>query len=135
MGNQNILSDQTSVFKGEAFAELIEKYEIKHRFRAINKHGSIAITERINKTLKYEWLNKVPIVKGFDHLTELCIEFEIWYKSWRPHMTLGGIRPDDVYYDNKPVKPGYEDKTIPCNIEQRYFCQSRLMGYRLKETP
>ena len=55
--------DQASVFKGEACAELIEKYEIKHRFRAIKKHGSIAITERINKILKYEWLNKIPSLK------------------------------------------------------------------------
>ena len=48
-------------------------------------------------------------------------------------MTLDGTRPDDVYHDNKPEKPKYDDKTIPGNIEQRYFCQGRLMGYRLKQ--
>jgi len=128
-----LISDQASVFKGEAFADLIGKYEIKHRFGAIGKHGSIAVTERINKTLKYEWLNRVAIIKGFDHLTELCTEFETWYNSWRPHMTLDGIRADDVYHDKKVIKPKRDNKTIPCNIEQRYFCQGRLMGYRLKE--
>jgi|GEM_PF-6950364 len=48
-------------------------------------------------------------------------------------MTLDGIRPNDVYLDNKPEKPKYDDKTIPGNIEQRYFCQTRVTGYRLKE--
>ena len=41
---KHLISDQASVFTGEAFAELIGKYEIKHRFEAIGKHGSIAAT-------------------------------------------------------------------------------------------
>ena len=48
-------------------------------------------------------------------------------------MTLDGIRPDDIYYDNKPEKPKRDAKIIPYNIEQRFFCQGRLVGYRLKE--
>ena len=130
---KHLVSDQAGVFTGEAFAELIGKYEIKHRFGAIGKHGSIAVTERINKTLKYEWLNKVAIIKGFGHLTELCTEFETWYNSWRPHMTLGGIRPDDVFHDNKPEKPKHDAKIIPCNIEKHFFSQTHVTGYRLKE--
>ncbi len=27
------------------------------------------------------------------------------YNAWRPHMTLAGLRPDDLYYDRKPEKP------------------------------
>jgi putative transposase len=61
---KHLISDQASVFKGAAFAELVNKYDIKHRFGAIGKHGSIAVIERINKTLKYEWLNKIAIIKG-----------------------------------------------------------------------
>ena len=61
---KHLISDQGSVFTGEVFAELLGKYKIKHRLGAIGKHGSIAVTERINKTLKYEWLKRVPIIKG-----------------------------------------------------------------------
>ena len=69
----------------------------------INAAVSLIIkTERVIKTLKYEWLKRVPIIKSFDHLTLLCKEFESWYNSRRPHMTLDGFRPDDVYYDKKP---------------------------------
>ena len=128
---KHIISDQGGVFIGDVFADLMDTYEILHRFGAIGKHGSIAVTERVNKTLKYEWLKRAAIIKDFDHLTELCREFEIWYNSWRPHMTLDGLRPDDVYYDRKPEKLKRNAKTVPCNIEQRFFRQTRITGYRL----
>jgi putative transposase len=130
---KHIISDQGAVFIGDVFAELLGKYEILHRFGAIGKHGSIAIMERVNKTLKYEWLKRVAIIKDCNHLTELCSEFEKWYNSWRPHMTLDGFRPDDVYYNNKPGKPGRDDKTVPTNIEQHFFKQPRITGYQLSK--
>ena len=130
---KHIISDQGGVFIGDVFAELMTTYEILHRFGAIGKHGSIAVTERANKTLKYEWLKRVAIIKGIDHLAELCSEFETWYNSWRPHMTLDGLRPDDVFYNNKPDKPGREAKTVPTNIAQHYFCHTRITGYRLSK--
>ncbi|MGR3302529.1 MAG: integrase core domain-containing protein [Candidatus Scalindua sp.] len=102
--NQDLF-DKAHVFTGTVFAELLAKYNIKPRLGAIGKHGSIAVTERVNETLKYEWLKLVAFIKCIDHLTELCNEFELWYNIWRPHMTLDGLRPDDVFYDKKPDKP------------------------------
>ena len=130
---KHISSDQGGVFIGGVFAELMDTYEILHRFGAIGKHGSIAVTERVNKTLKYEWLKRVAIIKDFDHLNELCSEFETWYNSWRPHMTLDGLCPDDVYYDKKPAKPKRDAKIVPCNIEKRFFRKTRITGYRLSK--
>jgi hypothetical protein len=67
-----------------------------------------------------------------DHLTSLCTEFESWYNTWRPHMTLEGLRPDDFYYDRKPEMPKRNAKTVPGNIERRIFAETRLTAYRLK---
>jgi len=128
---KHIISDQAKVFVGDAFAELLDNWNVKPRFGAIGKHGSISVTERVIKTLKYEWLKRVPIIKNFDHLTMLCKEFENWYNTWRPHMTLDGLRPDDVYYEKKPVKPKRDAKTVPCNIEHHRFQETRFTGYRL----
>ncbi len=130
---KHIISDQGGVFIGDVFADLMDTYEILHRFGAIGKHGSIAVTERVNKTLKYQWLKRAAFIKGIDHLAELCKEFEVWYNRWRPHMTLDGLRPDDVYYNNKPDKPERDAKTVPYNIEQHFFRQTRITGYRLKK--
>jgi hypothetical protein len=47
-------------------------------------------------------------------------------------MTLDGVRPDDVYYDRKPEKPNRDVKTVPSNIEQHLFQETRVTGYRMK---
>ena len=129
---KHIISDQAGVFTGDVFAELLRQWKIKPRFGAIGKHGSIAVTERVIKTLKYEWLKHVAIIKGFDHLVHLCSEFQSWYNNWRPHMTLNGVRPDDVYNGRKTEKPNCDSKTVPCDIERRVFKETRITGYRLK---
>jgi len=51
---KHIISDQASVFTGDAFAELLDSWNVKPRFGAIGRHGSISVTERVIKTLKYE---------------------------------------------------------------------------------
>ena len=43
-----------------------------------------------------------------------------------------GFRPDDIYYNKKPKKPKRDSKTVPCNIEQHLFRETRMTGYRLK---
>ncbi|MCJ7695654.1 MAG: DDE-type integrase/transposase/recombinase [Anaerolineaceae bacterium] len=129
---KHIISDQASIFTGEVFVDLLDGRNIKPRLGAVGKHGSIAVTERVIKTLKYEWLKRVALIKNFDHLTMLCDKFESWYNIWRPHMTLDGLRPDDVYYDRKPEKPARDSKTVPTNIEQYLFQETRVTGYRLK---
>ena len=72
---KHIISDRASVFIGDVFIDLLDQWDVKPRFGAIRQHGSISVTERVIKTLKYEWLKRVPIIKGFDHLTMLCEEF------------------------------------------------------------
>ncbi|MBC8217346.1 MAG: transposase [Planctomycetes bacterium] len=83
--------------------------------------------------MKYEWLKRIAIIKDFDHLSKLCDEFEDWYNTWRPHMTLDGLRPDDVYYGRRPEKPQRDAKQVPNNIEQHRFKETRVTGYRLKK--
>jgi hypothetical protein len=90
------------------------------------------VTERAIKTLKYEWLERVPLIKGFDHLMSLCTEFKSWYNSWRPHMALEGLRPDDFYHDRRPDKPKRDAKTVPGNIERHVFAETQITAYCLK---
>ena len=59
--------------------------------------------------------------------------FTDWYNDWRPHMTLDGARPEDVYSGRKIEKPARDAKTVPSNIERRYFKDTRITGYRLKD--
>ena len=130
---KHIISDRASVFTGEVFAELLDNWNIRPRLGAVGKHGSIAVTERVIKTLKYEWLKHVSFIKNSDHLVKLCEEFEDWYNCWWPHTSLDGLRPDDVYYNKKPERPQSAAKAVPANIEQHLFRKTRVTGYRLKD--
>ena len=129
---KHMISDQASVFTGGVFAQLLKQWNIKPRLGAVGRHGSIAVTERVIKTLKYEWLRCVPLIKGFDHLSRLCGELETWYNAWRPHMALEGFRPDDFYYSRKRQTPKRDAKTVPDNITRYIFAETRLTAYRLR---
>jgi transposase InsO family protein len=130
---KHLIMDHAPIFIGSAFSELLNKWDVKPRFGAVGKQGSIAVTERVIKTVKYEWLKRVPVIRGFDHLTRLCDEFVEWYNEWRPHMTLDGARPDDVYSGDEFRRPDRDKKKVPRNIERRVFRATRVTGYRLKE--
>ncbi len=128
---RHILSDKHPTFQSAAIKELLRKWRIKHRFGAVGNHGSIAVTERVIWTLKYEWLFQVPLIKGFDHVTLLCDGFANWYNAWCPHMTLSGARPDDVYRRDLPESIARNAKVVPHKIERHHFPEARVTGFRL----
>jgi transposase InsO family protein len=64
------------------------RWNVKHRFGAVGKHGSIAVTERAILTLKQEWLRRVALIRGIDHLTQVLDDFSEYYNGWRGHRSL-----------------------------------------------
>ena len=104
---------------------------MKHRFGAVGKHGSIAVTERVIRTLKYEWLKRVPVIKGLDHLEALLVDFACYYNSWRPHSTLRGAVPELIHAGQQWSVPPKTAKTVPANIERRFFPETRITAFRL----
>jgi transposase InsO family protein len=87
---RHLISDQESVFISDAFRGLLIAWDVKHRFGAVGKHRSMAVTERVIRTLKCEWLKRVSVIKGLDQLEILLAEFACHYNSWRRHSTLRG---------------------------------------------
>ena len=53
--------------------------------------------------------------------------------QWRPHMTLDGFRPVDVYCRDLPEPVARDAKVVPLNIERRYFAETRVTGFRLRD--
>jgi putative transposase len=128
---RHLISDHEGVFTGGAFGELLKRWHVKPRWGAVGKHGSIAVTERVIKTLKYEWLFRVPLIKGFDHLSSLCASFSIWYNDWRPHMTLGGATPNEWYARDLPKRVPRDAKVVPLKIDRRVFGETKVTGFRV----
>ena len=95
---KHVITDHGSVFTSAAFREFLDSSGAKIRYGAVGEHGSIAVTERVIETLKYEWLKKVPIIRGYRHLTDLCNSFSDWYNNWRPHEFLGSATPSMAFH-------------------------------------
>ena len=82
------------------------------RYGAINKHGSIAVVERVILTIKclLSCLLIVPYRREA-FLKELLPTVE-WYNKSRPHTWLGGKTPNEVYFGNFPAnrRPRFESR-------------------------
>jgi len=48
---RRLISDQEGVFIADAFRESLTQREVKQRFGAVGRHGSIAVTERVILTV------------------------------------------------------------------------------------
>jgi len=128
---RHLITDQEGVFISDAFRDLLVRWDVKQRFGAVGKHSSIAVTERVILTVKCEWLRRVPVVRGLDHLDGLLREFVVYYNGYRGHTTLGGAIPSVVHRGGHWDKPEKSAKTLPGNVERRVFPDTQITAYRL----
>ena len=93
-----LVTDSGTQFTCDGFELWCKQHGIRHRKGAIGQSGSIALCERFIRTLKdgcCRVLSIMPLVqRAFRRELEL---FCTWYNESRPHMTLNGATPDEVY--------------------------------------
>jgi transposase InsO family protein len=110
---RHLVTDQGPQFTCKKFKPWCRRKGIRLRFGALGEHGSIAVIERLNLTLKQgiAWLTLVPLRRQA-FLRELQY-LAAWYNRHRPHMTLGGRTPDEVYHRLRPMnrQPRFEPRT------------------------
>ena len=128
---RHLVTDQEGVFTSDVFRDLLVRWDIEHRLGAVGRHGSIAVTERAILTLKCEWLRRVPVIRGLDHLEQLLHDFEIYYNEYRGHTKLGGALPSVIHRGQQWNKPEKSAKTLPVNVERRVFADTQITAYRL----
>jgi putative transposase len=118
-----LVSDKGSqFFPTTGYKKWCRHQRIRPRFRALGKHGSIAVLERAVRTIK-EGLRRIIVPTRREALrTELVIVLD-WYNQHRPHSTLGGKTPDEVYFHRFPAnrRPRFEPRSVwprgsPCAL-------------------
>jgi transposase InsO family protein len=90
------VTDQGVQFR-EEFREWCEKHDVRPRFGAIGKSGSIAIVERFFLALKTEMLHRLAAVPfRLSAMQREITAYTFWYNQHRPHSSLGGRTPAEV---------------------------------------
>jgi putative transposase len=106
------ICDKGQQFWCDAFKDWCDRKGITPRFGAVGQHGSIAVVERFILSLKNECTRAifVPLRREAFH-RELTL-FEKWYNQSRPHSSLNGKTPHEVYHDLLPAceRPRYEPR-------------------------
>lgn len=78
--------------------------------------------ERLWRSLKYEAVHVVEMTDGF-HAERVIDEWMAFYNGIRPHSSLGGHTPDEVYDAGQPV--GMWARRQPCPHPHRRYDDSR----------
>jgi len=128
---RHIITDQEGAFVSRAFRGLLSRWNVKQRFGAVGKHGSIAVTERAILTLKHEWLQRVPVIRDFGHLSRLLQDFELYYNTYRGHTSLEGAVPQVIHRGEQWSRPSKSAKTLPSKVERRVFADTGITAYGL----
>jgi putative transposase len=94
---RHLITDQGRQFRAKAFRVWCKRRGIRQRFGAIGQFGSIALIERLIRTIKDGCTRRllVPYTKA-GMRTELSL-FCTWYNRERPHEWLAGATPDEAY--------------------------------------
>ena len=121
-----LICDKGCQFWCARFKEWCDTRGIRPRFGAIGQYGSLAVLERFIRTLKDECTRRLPLVplSGRKFRRELEL-FGYWYNGSRPHMSLGGRTPNEVYHSLRPAnrRPRFEPRPgwprgSPCAVPQ-----------------
>ncbi|NQT38077.1 MAG: transposase [Planctomycetes bacterium] len=107
-----IVCDKGTQFWCDDFKDWCKRRNIKPRFGAIGRHGSIAVVERFIRSVKDE-MTRVTVVKARrqEFRQELFCYFR-WYNVYRPHSTLAGRTPDEVFHGRRAANrsPRFEPR-------------------------
>ncbi|MCH8045773.1 MAG: transposase, partial [Planctomycetes bacterium] len=102
-----IICDQDSIFDCPALRRWVKRKGIRPpRYGAIGEHGSIAgdeVVERFILTMKNESTRRYLVALRRETFRGELVAFIDWYNEYRPHTTLGGKTPEEVYHHRYPA--------------------------------
>jgi putative transposase len=131
----HFVSDRGAYFTGGVFRRALKRLRVRPRFGAIGKKGSIALIERLWRTLKDTLglrLLRPLVAEDLREKVELGL---VHYAHFRPHQALGGATPSETYFGRTPAhlsaippprgRPGEGPMDSPFRIE--YLDAKRLL--------
>jgi putative transposase len=122
---KHMISDKGSQFDCSQYRQWAADRSVRLRFGKVGKHGSIAVIERFIRSVKYECTRLLLIPFGLDEFRRELELYVIWYNDYRPHTTLDGKTPVEVFEELPPAneQPRFEPRATwprgsPCAAPQ-----------------
>ena len=108
----HFITDHGSQFTDTGFQTWCRRRRIRQRFGAVGKYGSIAVVERLIRTMKEEAFRRVLVPLEHRSVSRELRLFVTWYNGHRPHGALEAATPDEAYFHRKPAAkaPRYEPR-------------------------
>jgi len=104
---KHLIVDRGQQFKCQHFEHVwCKAMGILPRFGAVGRHGSISVVERFHRTFK-ELLEQIVVPEDqaeFEREAWLIVH---WYNEHRPHATLSGRTPNEVYFPGRLPTNGH----------------------------
>jgi transposase InsO family protein/DNA-binding XRE family transcriptional regulator len=123
----HFVSDRARCFTGGIFRRKLLKLGVKQRFGAVGKKGSIALIERLWRTLKDTLGLRLLRPSAAEDLAATVELGLLHYAHFRPHQGLGGATPAEIYFGRTPAhlsaippprgRPGEGSMDLPFRID------------------
>jgi len=109
---RHLITDQGKQFRDKGFRRWCRRRGIRQRFGAVGKYGSIAIVERVIRTLKNECTRRLLVPYRRPQFQRELSLYVRWYNGHRPHDALETRTADEVYFGLAPacLAPRYEPR-------------------------
>jgi transposase InsO family protein len=99
----HFVTDRGRCFTGHIFRSALKRLGVKPRFGAIGKKGSIALIERLWRTLKDSLGLRLLRPSAAEDLAATVELGLLHYAYVRPHQGLGGATPAEIYFGRTPA--------------------------------
>jgi transposase InsO family protein len=99
---KHIVTDRGIQFR-QSYVDWCRRRCIKPRFGAVGKHGSIALIERFIRSMKDEYLRRMLVPLSQIAMRAALSRYFLWYDTCRPHKSLGGATPAEVWNGEVPA--------------------------------
>jgi transposase InsO family protein len=138
---EHFVSDRGACFTGEVFRRKLLLLGVQQRFGAVGKKGSIALIERLWRTLKDTLGLRLLRPLAAEDLMEKVEIGLVHYAHFRPHQGLGGATPAEIYFGRAPShlsaippprgRPGESRTDSPFRVD--YLDAERLLPVLIRK--
>jgi putative transposase len=97
-----LVSDKDRALRNRLVNALLHRHGIRRRYGAVGRKGSIAIIERMWRSMKQEYVRHLFIYRPTVAIERSLNRWRRWHNAERPHQGLRQQTPDEVYRGRPP---------------------------------